>query len=130
MAKEQTVNISMLESKGIDELIALATELGLDNGSGLYGLRREELISLILHNYSDKQNLVGQGTLETMNDGYGFLRQNGLRSGNSDIYVSQSQIRRFGLRTGDYVTGQVRPPKNFEKYYWLLRVESSNDMEP
>lgn len=129
MAKEQTINISMLEPKGIDELVALATELGLDNGTGLQGLRRDELINLILHNYSDNQDLIGQGALETMNDGYGFLRQNGLRSGNSDIYVSQSQIRRFGLRTGDTVSGQVRPPKGGERYLGLIRVDQVNGIE-
>ena len=63
MAKEQTINISMLEPKGIDELVALATELGLDNGTGLQGLRRDELINLILHNYSDNQDLIGQGQI-------------------------------------------------------------------
>jgi len=70
------------------------------------------------------------GILEVVDDGYGFLRGESLLPGANDVYVSQSQIRRFGLRTGDYVTGQVRPPKDSEKYYGLLRVESVNGLDP
>ncbi len=70
------------------------------------------------------------GILEIVDDGYGFLRGERLLPGPSDVYVSQSQIRRFGLRTGDYVRGQVRPPKESEKYYGLLRVEDVNDLDP
>jgi transcription termination factor Rho len=70
------------------------------------------------------------GILEIVDDGYGFLRGESLLPGNNDVYVSQSQIRRFGLRTGDYVRGQVRPPKDSEKYYGLLRVEDVNGVDP
>ncbi len=70
------------------------------------------------------------GILETVDDGYGFLRGESLLPGHNDVYVSQSQIRRFGLRTGDYVRGQVRPPKESEKYYGLLRVEDVNGIDP
>jgi transcription termination factor Rho len=70
------------------------------------------------------------GILEIVDDGYGFLRGESLLPGQNDVYVSQSQIRRFGLRTGDYVTGQVRPPKDSEKYYGLLRVETVNGVDP
>ena len=70
------------------------------------------------------------GILEIVDDGYGFLRGESLLPGNNDVYVSQSQIRRFGLRTGDYVRGQVRPPKESEKYYGLLRVEDVNGLDP
>ena len=70
------------------------------------------------------------GILETVDDGYGFLRGETLLPGHNDVYVSQSQIRRFGLRTGDYVRGQVRPPKDSEKYYGLLRVEDVNGLDP
>jgi transcription termination factor Rho len=70
------------------------------------------------------------GILEIVDDGYGFLRGESLLPGNNDVYVSQSQIRRFGLRTGDYVRGQVRPPKDSEKYYGLLRVEDVNGLDP
>jgi transcription termination factor Rho len=70
------------------------------------------------------------GILEIVDDGYGFLRGDSLLPGNNDVYVSQSQIRRFGLRTGDYVRGQVRPPKDSEKYYGLLRVDDVNGLDP
>ena len=70
------------------------------------------------------------GILEIVDDGYGFLRGESLLPGSNDVYVSQSQIRRFGLRTGDYVTGEVRPPKDSEKYYGLLRVEMTNGLDP
>ena len=70
------------------------------------------------------------GILEIVDDGYGFLRGESLLPGNNDVYVSQSQIRRFGLRTGDYVRGQVRPPKDSEKYYGLLRVDDVNGLDP
>ena len=69
------------------------------------------------------------GILEIVDDGYGFLRGDSLLPGNNDVYVSQSQIRRFGLRTGDYVRGQVRPPKDSEKYYGLLRVDDVNGLD-
>src|SRR6476469_8650063 len=74
--------------------------------------------------------LTTGGILEIVDDGYGFLRGESLLPGSNDVYVSQSQIRRFGLRTGDYVTGQVRAPKDSEKYYGLLRVEAVNGLEP
>jgi len=74
--------------------------------------------------------LTTGGILEIVDDGYGFLRGESLLPGQNDVYVSQSQIRRFGLRTGDYVTGQVRPPKDSEKYYGLLRVENINGLDP
>ncbi len=74
--------------------------------------------------------LTTGGILEVVDDGYGFLRGESLLPGQNDVYVSQSQIRRFGLRTGDYVTGQVRPPKDSEKYYGLLRVENINGLDP
>jgi transcription termination factor Rho len=74
--------------------------------------------------------LTTGGILEIVDDGYGFLRGESLLPGSNDVYVSQSQIRRFGLRTGDYVTGQVRPPKDSEKYYGLLRVDDVNGVDP
>ena len=73
---------------------------------------------------------MATGILEIMGEGYGFLRQNGLRPAAGDVYVSQSQIRRFALRTGDTVTGQVRPPKDGERYFGLVRVENVNDLDP
>ena len=101
------------------------------NIGGYSSLKKGELIFRLLPNRSDEQvAIISGGTLELVDDGYGFLRHDGLRSGVNDVYVSQSQIRRFGLRTGDYVSGQVRPPKNGEKYYGLLRVEAVNELEP
>ncbi len=80
---------------------------------------------------ADRENAIRTGgILEIVDDGYGFLRGESLLPGSNDVYVSQSQIRRFGLRTGDYVTGEVRPPKDSEKYYGLLRVEATNDLDP
>jgi transcription termination factor Rho len=79
---------------------------------------------------ADRDALMTGGILEIVDDGYGFLRGESLLPGSNDVYVSQSQIRRFALRTGDYVTGQVRPPKDSEKYYGLLRVETVNGVDP
>jgi transcription termination factor Rho len=85
----------------------------------------------LLQNYSETTgNVFSAGVLEIVEDGFGFLRQERLLPGSDDIYVSQSQIRRFGLRTGDMVSGQIRPPKDNEKYYGLLRVEAVNAQEP
>ncbi|MEX2245236.1 MAG: transcription termination factor Rho [Dehalococcoidia bacterium] len=80
---------------------------------------------------ADRDSAINTGgILEIVDDGYGFLRGESLLPGSNDVYVSQSQIRRFGLRTGDYVLGQVRPPKDSEKYYGLLRVEAVNGVDP
>lgn len=109
----------------------MAQELGIEDGTSLSLLRREELLYRILQAYSEQQGiLIASGILEIMNEGYGFLRQNGLRPSPGDVYVSQSQIRRLGLRTGDMVTGQVRPPKDGERYFGLIRVEDVNGLDP
>jgi len=122
------VNIAELEVKSKEELAAIAKEMSI---SGLSSLRKDELVFRILQAHAEKQGYVfGGGVLQVVDDGYGFLRHDGLRPGPNDVYVSQSQIRRFGLRTGDNVTGQVRPPKNGEKYYGLLRVEAVNSLDP
>ena len=127
---EQTLDVSELEQKSKDELLVIAQELGLENGSALTSLRKEDVVIRIVHTFPDQQSLRGSGILEVMSDGYGFLRQNGLKPGPSDIYVSQSQIRRFGLRSGDTVSGQVRSPKGGERYFGLVRVDNVNDLEP
>ena len=122
------MNISELENKTKDELIELAKEMGI---SGYADLNKQELIMRLLRGYAEQQGYIFcSGILETMSDGYGFLRQGTLLPSSTDIYVSQSQIRRFGLRTGDMVAGQGRPPKNGEKYYSLLRVETVNEIDP
>ena len=122
------IDISDLEAKSREELLELAKEANI---GGYSALRKDELVFRLLPTRSDGEaSIISGGVLELVDDGYGFLRHDGLRPAVNDVYVSQSQIRRFGLRTGDYVTGQVRPPKNGEKYYGLLRVESVNGMDP
>jgi transcription termination factor Rho len=122
------VNISELEAKNRDDLQDMAKELGV---TGPTALKKQELIFRILQAQSEQQGfLFGGGILEIVEDGYGFLRKDGFLPGPADVYVSQTQIRRFSLRTGDMVTGQVRQPKENEKYYGLLRVEAVNGLDP
>ena len=123
-----SVNIAELEAKTREELMEVAREMGV---SGHTGLKKQELVFRLLQAQAELQGYsFGGGVLDIMDEGFGFLRQDGLKAGPGDVYVSQSQIRRFGLRTGDMVTGQVRPPKNGEKYYSLLRVEAVNGLDP
>ena len=122
------MNITELETKSRDELIELAKEMSL---SSYTNLKKQDLIMRLIQAYTEQQgNIFCSGILEIMSDGYGFLRQKTLLPGPDDVYVSQSQIRRFGLRSGDMVAGQGRPPKSGEKYYSLLRVEAINDNNP
>ncbi|HLG50610.1 MAG: transcription termination factor Rho [Chloroflexi bacterium] len=122
------MNIAELEAKTRDELQEIAKELGI---TGYSALKKQDLIFRILQAQTEQQGyLFGGGILEIVEDGYGFLRKDGFLPGPADVYVSQTQIRRFGLRTGDLVTGQVRPPKDNEKYYGLLRVEAVNGLDP
>jgi len=122
------MNISELESKTREELLDLARELGL---TGLSSLRKQDIIFRLLQAHTEQQgNIFTSGVLEVTDEGYGFLRRQNFRPSPNDIYVSQTQIRRFGLRTGDLITGQVRPPKDNEKYYSLLRVEAVNGVDP
>jgi len=122
------MNITELEKKTRDELVELAKEMGISNYASL---KKQELIMHLLQANVEQQGYIFcSGILETMSDGYGFLRQDSLLPSSKDIYVSQSQIRRFGLRNGDMVAGQGRPPRNGEKYYSLLRVEAINDLNP
>ncbi|MBI2165826.1 MAG: transcription termination factor Rho [Chloroflexi bacterium] len=122
------MTLTELESKTKEELIELAKEKGVAEAETL---KREEMVRRLLQIAAEEQGyMVAMGLLEIVSDGYGFLRQNGLRSSQGDVYVSQSQIRRFGLRTGDHVTGLVRPPKEGERYYGLIRVEGVNGLEP
>ncbi|HKZ51103.1 MAG TPA: transcription termination factor Rho, partial [Dehalococcoidia bacterium] len=122
------MNLVELESKNRDELVEIARDLEV---SGPTTLRKQDLVLRILQAKAEQEgNYFAGGVLEVMGDGYGFLRCNGWRPSPSDVYVSQSQIRRFMLRTGDYVMGLVRPPKDAEKYYGLLRVEAINGLDP
>ncbi len=122
------MNISDLESKNLPELYQIAKELNLP---GYYRLRKKELVFEILKAKTEKGgHLFAQGVLEILPDGYGFLRPFAYVPSEDDIYVSPSQIRKFDLRTGDHVAGQVRPPKDSEKFFALLRVESVNGEDP
>lgn len=115
-----------LKSKNITQLTELATKLKIENAAGL---RRQDMIFEILKRAAKLgQDIYGSGVLEILPDGYGFLRSPDYNylPGPDDIYVSPSQIRRFGLRTGDTVTGTVRPPKEGERYFALLKVDSLN----
>ncbi len=122
------MNIIELEKKSRDELIELAKEMGI---SSYTNLKKQDIIMRLLQAHTEQQgNIFCSGILETMSDGYGFLRQSTLLPSSNDVYVSQSQIRRFSLRSGDIVAGQGRPPKGGERYYSLLRVEVINDINP
>ena len=122
------MNISELENKTKDELLAMANEMGVSNPAGL---KKQEIIMQLIQADSEQQGYIYcGGILEIMSDGYGFLRQETLLPSQTDVYISPSQIRRFGLRNGDMVTGHGRPPKNNEKYYSLLQVMAINDLDP
>jgi transcription termination factor Rho len=122
--------VTDLKHKPMEELAGLAEDLEVENAAGL---RKQDLIFAILKAKTDaNENVFAEGALETLPDGFGFLRapdQNYL-PGPDDIYVSPSQIRRFGLRTGDTIKGQIRPPKETERYFALLKVESINFEPP
>ncbi|NLP11079.1 transcription termination factor Rho [bacterium] len=124
------MDIAELKGKKIAELNQLAQDLGV---SGCTGLRKSELIFKILEEQTKKEGLIfAEGVLEVLPDGYGFLRSPDFNylPGPDDIYVSPSQIKRFGLRTGDTVSGQIRPPKENERFFALLKVEAVNFENP
>ncbi|HCC68666.1 MAG TPA: transcription termination factor Rho [Nitrospiraceae bacterium] len=124
------MNISELKEKTIDELTRVAKELSVE---GARGMRKQDLIFAILQAQIEKTGLIfGEGVLEILPDGFGFLRSPDYSylPGPDDIYVSPSQIRRFNLKTGHLVTGQIRPPKESERYFALLKVEAINHESP
>ncbi len=123
------MNLKELKDKKIGDLNELAKKLGIENGAGL---RRQDLIFEILKKQSEKGEIAGEGVLEILPDGFGFLRAPDYNylPGPDDIYVSPSQIRRFNLRTGDTVSGAIRPPKEGERYFALLKVDILNHEEP
>ena len=122
------MNIAELDTKTREELLDIAKELGIP---GITALRKQDIIFRLLQAQTEQQgNIFAGGVLEIVDEGYGFLREDHLHPGANDVYVSQSQIRRFALRTGDSVSGQVRPPKNGERFYSLLRVEAVNGLDP
>ncbi|HAH86576.1 MAG TPA: transcription termination factor Rho, partial [Armatimonadetes bacterium] len=121
------LELAELDSKSIEEIQGIAKELGVDAE-----LPRQDMVYKILQAQTEQSGMLfGQGVLEILPDGWGFLRRSrNFSPAAEDIYVSQSQIKRFGLKTGDTVSGQVRPPKESEKYFGLLRVEGVNGTEP
>ena len=122
------MTIADLQAKSSAELHELAKQLGV---TGYTKLRKQELVREILRAETQKEGLaLVEGILEILPDGYGFLRVNGYSPGPNDVYVSPSQIRRFNLRTGDSVLGQVRPPKEGERYHALLKVLAVNMLDP
>ena len=124
------MNLSELKDKTIADLNNVAKELGVQ---GTSGLRKQELIFKILQGQAERDGLIfAEGVLEVLPDGFGFLRAPDYNylPGPDDIYVSPSQIRRFDLRTGDTISGQVRPPKDSERYFALLKVEAINFETP
>ncbi|TAN63483.1 transcription termination factor Rho [bacterium] len=124
------MNLKELKEKKINELTALAKKYNIESASSM---RKQDLIFALLQSQSDQNGLIyGEGVLETLPDGFGFLRAPDYNylPGPDDIYVSPSQIRRFNLRTGDIVSGQIRPPKEGERYFALLKVEKVNYEDP
>lgn len=126
----EPIMLADLSNKSLDEIQELARDYGVSlNGDSLN--RKEDLIRRILETQSEKNGqIVAQGVLEILSDGWGFLRRANFSPNAEDIYVSQTQIRRFALKTGDLIAGQVRPPKDSEKYFGLLRVEQVNGLDP
>jgi transcription termination factor Rho len=122
------MNISDLENKDMTELAEIGGQLDVGETAGM---RREELVERIMQRQSERTGQAyATGILDIVDEGFGFLRRHGLLPSPDDIYVSSSQIRRFGLRAGDRVGGTVRPPKDAEKYWGLLRVDSVNGVDP
>lgn len=124
------MNLKDLKKKKINELTKIARELNVE---GATGMRKQDLIFAILQAQTEKNGLIfGEGVLEILPDGFGFLRAPDYNylPGPDDIYISPSQIRRFNLRTGDTVSGQIRPPKDTERYFAMLKVEMVNYEDP
>jgi len=122
------MNIEELQGKPETELLTLAKEKGITK---VEDLGQQDLVLQILKSEVEQEGHVFcQGVLETMSDGYGFLRQDTMLPNQTDVYISPSQIRRFGLRNGDMIVGQGRPPKSNEKYFSLLQILAINDIDP
>jgi transcription termination factor Rho len=129
-APEKRLDLSVLKEMNIQQLTAFARDLGVENAAGM---KKHDLIFKILQQQTEKSGLLfAEGVLEVLPDGYGFLRapESNYLPGPDDIYVSPSQIRKFELRTGDTVSGQVRPPKEGERYFALIKVEAINFEPP
>ena len=123
------MNIQELKLKSSEQLIAQAEELGIENASTL---RKQEILFAILKKVAEKEEITGVGVLQLLQDGFGFLRamESNYLPGPDDIYVSPSQVRKFGLRNGDTIEGQIRSPKDGERYFALLQINQINFEEP
>jgi transcription termination factor Rho len=124
------MNLTELKNKPISELVALAEEMGLEN---MARARKQDIIFSILKSHAKSgEDIFGDGVLEILQDGFGFLRSadSSYLAGPDDIYVSPSQIRRFNLRTGDTIAGKIRPPKDSERYFALLKIRDVNFDKP
>ena len=124
------MNLTELKQKPVTELADLAENLGIDNVSQA---RKQEVVANILRKTAvNGEEIIGDGTLEVLQDGFGFLRSpySSYLAGPDDIYVSHSQIRRFRLRTGDSIAGKIRPPKDNERYFALVHVNEINKTQP
>src|SRR5690606_20625504 len=122
LAGDKPLNLQELKNRKPEELLEIGEELGIENASVL---RKQDLMFAILKEMADQDvPIFGQGTLEVLPDGFGFLRapEANYLAGPDDIYVSPSQVRRFALKTGDTVEGQIRAPKENERYFALLKV--------
>ena len=128
------MNLAELQNQTNEELLKQAVDMGLvdmDIAEDGAMPKRQELLMKVLQAQAEQDgHILANGILAIVSDGYGFLRKNGTYPGTGDVYVSQSQIRRFGLRSGDDVAGQVRPPKDGERFFGLVRVEAVNGVEP
>ena len=128
--KEEIFNLSELKEMSISKLTSVAKGMDVP---GATGMRKQELIFKVLAAQTEKSGLIfSEGVLETLPDGFGFLRapEYNYLPGPDDIYVSPSQIRKFDLRTGDTISGQIRPPKEGERYFALIKVEAINFESP
>ena len=124
------VNLHELKVMPPHELLAYAEKVGVDNPSAL---KKQNMLFAILKSLAEKNIIIeGGGVLETLQDGFGFLRspESNYLPGPDDIYVSPSQVRKFNLRTGDNVEGEIRSPKDSERYFALLKVNTTNDVDP
>jgi len=120
--------LTELKEKKINDLCKIAKEYNINNFSRI---KKMDLIFKILQAETEKKGyMFSEGILEIMSEGFGFLRTSGYLPGENDIYISPSQIRRFNLSIGDLVSGQVRPPKEGERYYALLKIEAVNHEDP
>src|SRR6267154_2894479 len=129
-SNQMSISLAELKEKNITDLAKIAKELNIPGASGM---RKQELIFQILRAQTEKNGLIfSEGVLECLPDGFGFLRapEYNYLPGPDDIYVSPSQIRRFDLRTGDTISGQVRQPKEGERYFALIKVEAVNFEHP